>query len=45
MVFIGQHLNKEAMVTQLNNCLLTKEEEQQWKEHLFPQKDLWPITL
>jgi G3E family GTPase len=43
LVFIGQHLDKEGMITHLNNCLLTDKEIELWKHQLFPQEDKWPI--
>ncbi|PKV51371.1 G3E family GTPase [Aquimarina sp. MAR_2010_214] len=44
LVFIGQHLNKEKMITELEDCILTEPEIQVWKKQLFPQQDRWPIT-
>ncbi|WP_062058903.1 GTP-binding protein [Aquimarina longa] len=44
LVFIGQYLNKEEITTQLNECLLTDEEIQVWKNKLFSQEDQWPIA-
>ena len=44
LVFIGQYLNKEKMITRLNECLLTNEEVELWKNQSFPQKDQWPIA-
>ncbi|WP_075342143.1 GTP-binding protein [Tenacibaculum agarivorans] len=43
LVFIGQQLEKEEMITDLNECLLTDEEVELWKTQLFPQEDQWPI--
>ncbi|GAA3635819.1 GTP-binding protein [Flavivirga jejuensis] len=43
LVFIGQYLEKEKVITQLNDCLLTDNEAQLWKKQLFPQEDQWPI--
>ncbi|EAR12970.1 putative nitrile hydratase activator-like regulatory protein [Polaribacter irgensii 23-P] len=45
LVFIGQHLDKEGMITQLNKCLLTEEEIKLWKNKSFTQKDQWPIAV
>jgi len=44
LVFIGQHLNKEKMIAELEDCLLTELEIQEWKKQLFPQQDRWPIA-
>jgi len=44
LVFIGQHLNKEKMITKLNQCLLKPSEMKTWKRDLFPQQDQWPIV-
>lgn len=43
LVFIGQHVEKEQMIAQLNACLLTDAEVQLWKSHLISQEDKWPI--
>lgn len=43
LVFIGQYLDKEAIKTQLESCLLTDEEAILWRDNIFPQKDQWPI--
>ena len=45
LVFIGQHLDKEGMIVQLNECLLTDEEVKLWANKSFTQKDQWPITV
>ena len=45
LVFIGQHLDKEGMIIQLNTCLLTDEEIKLWENKAFTQKDQWPIAL
>ena len=45
LVFIGQHLNKEKMISQLEDCLLTTLEMQVWERQLFPQQDQWPIAV
>jgi len=45
LVFIGQHLDKEGMIVQLNKCLLTDEEIKLWKNKSFTQKDQWPIAV
>ncbi len=44
LVFIGQHLNKEKMLTELESCLLEEFEVEEWKKELFPQQDSWPIA-
>ena len=44
LVFIGQYLEKEAIIAQLNTCLLTDKEIETWKTKSFPQEDQWPIT-
>ncbi|UMB60764.1 GTP-binding protein [Lutibacter sp. A80] len=43
LVFIGQYLDKEELIAQLESCLLTEEEITLWKNNLFPQQDEWPI--
>lgn len=43
LVFIGQGIQKEEMIDNLNDCLLTDEEVELWKTQLFPQEDQWPI--
>ncbi len=45
LVFIGQHLNKENMIAELETCTLTALEIKAWEKQLFPQKDQWPIAL
>ena len=45
LVFIGQHLDKEGIIVQLNTCLLTDEEIKLWENKAFTQKDQWPIAL
>ena len=45
LVFIGQHLDKEGMIDQLNKCLLTDEEIKLWKNKSFTQEDQWPIAV
>lgn len=44
LVFIGQNLSKEKMIADLNDCLLTNFEIEEWKKQLFPQQDQWPIA-
>jgi len=44
LVFIGQYLEKEEIIEQLNSCLITENEEELWKEKAFPQEDKWPIA-
>jgi len=43
LVFIGQYLEKEDIIKDLNHCLLTNEEVELWKNQLFPKVDEWPI--
>ncbi len=43
IVFIGQYLEQEEMINQLNDCLLTDEEIQLWKNQQFSKEDKWPI--
>ena len=43
LVFIGQYLDKEKINIQLNECLLTDEEVELWRNNLFLQEDRWPI--
>lgn len=43
LVFIGQYIQKEEMIAQLKECLITDEELQIWKDGHFPQVDQWPI--
>ncbi len=43
LVFIGQYLEKEKIINNLNNCLLTDTEVKLWNDQLFPQIDQWPI--
>lgn len=45
LVFIGQHLNKEKMITELEECVLTQQEVQIWESKLFPIEDQWPIEF
>ena len=44
LVFIGQHIEKEKMITQLEDCLLTDAEIQLWKKQLFSKEDGFPIV-
>lgn len=43
LVFIGQHLDVEEITKQLDGCLLTQSELNEWKKGSFPQTDKWPI--
>ena len=43
LVFIGQYLDKEKINIQLNECLLTDEEVELWRNNLFLQEDRWPV--
>jgi len=45
LVFIGQHLSKDKMITELEACLLTDNEIEIWKNNLFPVQDQWPIAI
>ena len=45
LVFIGQHLNKEKMIAELEDCILTEHEIEKWNQQLFPQQDQWPIAI
>lgn len=45
LVFIGQHLNKEKMISELEDCILTEAEIQIWNKQLFSQQDQWPIGV
>lgn len=42
IVFIGQNMNKEKIIQDLNNCLLSDNEivSEQWKEG---SEDNWPV--
>ncbi|MEP2279924.1 GTP-binding protein [Maribacter sp.] len=44
LVFIGQHINKEEMISELENCVLTEPEINLWAQQLFPRQDQWPIA-
>ncbi|WP_194527257.1 GTP-binding protein [Zobellia roscoffensis] len=44
LVFIGQHINKEKMISELEDCVLTEPEIDLWENQLFPQQDQWPIA-
>ncbi|SNR13899.1 GTP-binding protein [Tenacibaculum jejuense] len=43
LVFIGQKLQKDEMIADLQDCLLTDQEIELWKNQLFNQEDQWPI--
>jgi G3E family GTPase len=45
LVFIGQHLAKDKMIAELEDCVLTEEEINVWKNQLFPKQDQWPIAV
>ncbi|QWX85167.1 GTP-binding protein [Cellulophaga sp. HaHaR_3_176] len=45
LVFIGQHINKDEMLRELEGCLLTAHEINLWKNQQFPQQDVWPIAI
>ena len=44
LVFIGQNLEKEKILFELEKCTLTNNEIKQWEEELFPQDDQWPLA-
>jgi len=44
LVFIGQYLEKEKIIKNLTDCLLTDEEITLWKNKSFPQQDQWPLA-
>lgn len=44
LVFIGQYLDKEKLVAQLNDCVLTEDEIVIWKNKEFSKEDQWPIA-
>ncbi|WP_158978529.1 GTP-binding protein [Cellulophaga sp. L1A9] len=44
LVFIGQHMNKDEMLRELEECLLKAREIDLWKNQQFPQQDAWPIA-
>ena len=43
LVFIGQNLNKEAIIATLNNCLLPEDELLQGKQHWAKLNDPFPV--
>lgn len=43
LVFIGQYLDKEGIMAQLEGCLLTDEEVRSWHKGSWPKTDSWPI--
>lgn len=43
LVFIGQHLDVEAITKQLEQCLLNNKELVDWKKGNFKTTDAWPI--
>ncbi|SEL63845.1 GTPase, G3E family [Aquimarina amphilecti] len=43
LVFIGQKINVNLVTKQLDNCLLTEAELNQWKKGEFSTNDDWPI--
>lgn len=44
LVFIGQHLDVQAMTLDLEHCLLTDQEIEQFERGQFPTTDAWPIA-
>ncbi|SFU76104.1 GTPase, G3E family [Pustulibacterium marinum] len=45
LVFIGQHLNKEKMIAQLKDCLLTDLEIKEFQHNQLEVLDQWPIPV
>ncbi|SFD39445.1 GTP-binding protein [Algibacter pectinivorans] len=45
LVFIGQHLEIDKMIANLEACLLNDTEIELWKNQLFSTQDQWPIAL
>tara|TARA_B100001059_G_C17633780_1_gene475764 strand:+ start:431 stop:754 length:324 start_codon:yes stop_codon:yes gene_type:complete len=45
LIFIGQHLNKEKMIAELEDCIFTEPEIEKWNQQLFPQQDQWPKKI
>lgn len=43
LVFIGQDLEEDLIRAELEACLCTEAEINQWKRGVFPQEDSWPI--
>ena len=43
LVFIGQHLNQDKMISDLEDCILTAPEVRLWEKQLFTKQDLWPL--
>ncbi|WP_025740651.1 GTP-binding protein [Aquimarina pacifica] len=43
LVFIGQNINVDLVIKQLDDCLLTESEIEQWKKGEFVSSDHWPI--
>jgi G3E family GTPase len=43
LVFIGQHLNQDKMISDLEDCILTAPEVGLWEKQLFTKQDLWPL--
>lgn len=43
LVFIGQYIDKEAIIKQLEGCLLTENELSKWNVEKWPKEDNWPI--
>ena len=44
LVFIGQYIDTDTMINQLNDCLITDTELDVWRAQKFPQVDSWPIA-
>lgn len=45
LVFIGQYIQKDKMIAQLNDCLLTDLEVKLWEKNELPKEDKWPIQV
>lgn len=45
LVFIGQNIDVSLITKQLDACLLTESELEEWENGQFPKKDQWPIPI
>ncbi|AXT54529.1 GTP-binding protein [Aquimarina sp. AD1] len=43
LVFIGQNIDVDLVTKQLDDCLITKSELDEWKKGVFAANDHWPI--
>jgi len=43
LVFIGQNINVDLVTKQLDDCLITESELDEWKKGMFASNDNWPI--